>query len=1151
MKGKQFTLKEGLGELSRINKEQADILNTIPTSIVLLDKNGIIIKVNQKLILAGRETGIPENFIYPGKHFSAIIETSLDSGKETVELISEGIQEILSLKSDNFKIEYRGISISEIRWYKMEVHPLTGVTDGEIVIMRSEITDQKRTEEEMKLLINNTEESFILLDKDLKIVSFNNQFQNLYKKYLRLHVKKGDFIINYAQPDRKKAVMEIYQRVLKGNVEFSSIEIPISETEIKSFSMKFNPARDNFGNIFGVFVTAADITEIKQAELLKEFEKRDKEALINSTDDLIWSVSKEFNLIAANNSFHNSLKYFSGKTLQAGDNLLQEGVFPDDFLKLWKSLYLKALDGQTFKTEIFTDSAIRGNEMWTETSFNPIWNDSKVVAIACYSRNITDRKNTEEKIKRNEALLAEAQKLAKLGSWDFDFKANKLTWSEELYNVFGINKDTFILTHDSFVKLIDLEYRELVVKNCDNTQHTGEPFSIEYTISDAFGEQKFIQERGYGKKNKSGEVDRMFGTVQDITEQKKAEEKLINTSKELQRALNDLHKVMDSSLDVICAVNEQGFFVKVSAACKAVWGYSQEEIIGKQVFDLVFSEDHEKTRKIANKVMSGTNISHFENRYVRKDGSLVPISWAVRWDPVDKIRYGVARDITEKKRLESAFETERLQFFDLFSKAPSSMGFLKGPDHVFEMANPLYLQLMGKKDIIGKTVKEVVPEVEEQGAIAMLDHVYRTGETFTANEMHFRFDKYNNGTLVDHFLNLTYQAHKGNDDKIDGILFFAVDVTEQVVSRKKIEESEARLNEAQALAKVGNWETDLESLHVTWSAETFRIFEIDPAEFQSSHPAFIQYVHPDDVEKVNNAFFESFQTDSVNSIEHRIITPTGHEKILEERWQITKGKNNKPIRAVGTCQDITERKIAELERSKITNDLIQRNRDLEQFAFIISHNLRAPTANIIGFAENLLNESLTPEEEKDFLKGLSISVDRLDNVIKDLNKILQVRRESDGKKEIISLQGLVNDISISIENLIDKYNVIFKIDFSKVSEIYSLKGYLHSIFFNLISNSIKYRNPNVDPVIEITSSSENGKIKIIFKDNGLGIDLKSKGDKIFGLYKRFHSHVEGKGLGLFMVKTEVESLGGTINIMSEPDKGTMFTIEFQSQNKSS
>ncbi|MBK6400168.1 MAG: hypothetical protein IPF75_18430 [Bacteroidetes bacterium] len=98
------------------------------------------------------------------------------------------------------------------------------------------------------------------------------------------------------------------------------------------------------------------------------------------------------NLVAASNSFHNSLKYFSGQNTSIGDNLLQEGVFPDDFLKLWEKFILKALDGQTFKTEIFTDSAIRGNEMWTETSFNPIWNDSKVVAIACYSRNITDRK---------------------------------------------------------------------------------------------------------------------------------------------------------------------------------------------------------------------------------------------------------------------------------------------------------------------------------------------------------------------------------------------------------------------------------------------------------------------------------------------------------------------------------------------------------------------------------------------------------------------------------------------------------------------------------------------------------------------------------------------------------------------------------------
>lgn len=566
----------------------------------------------------------------------------------------------------------------------------------------------------------------------------------------------------------------------------------------------------------------------------------------------------------------------------------------------------------------------------------------------------------------------------------------------------------------TFVKLIDEEFRAPVVKNCINTQLTGESFTIEYTITLGSGEQKIIQERGYGKKNENGIVDRMFGTAQDITERKHAEEKLINTSIELQRALNDLNKVMDSSLDVICAVNEDGYFVKVSAACLAVWGYKQEELIGKQIWDFIYHEDHDKTLVIANKVMEGNNISHFENRYVRKDGTIVPISWAVRWDPVDRIRYGVARDISD-----------------------------------------------------------------------------------------------------------------------------------QVAYNKKIEENEARLNEAQALAKVGNWETDLTSLNVTWSAETFRIFEVDAAEFKSSHPAFLEYVHSDDVERVNKSFNDSFETKGINVIEHRIITPKGNLKFLEERWQISRDKNNVPIRAVGTCQDITERKIAELERIKITNDLIQRNRDLEQFAFIISHNLRAPTANIIGFSDNLLNESLSKQEEKELLKGLSISVNRLDSVIKDLNKILQVRREIEGKKEVISLPGLINDISISIENIIEKNNVQINTDFSGASEMYSLKSYLHSIFFNLISNSIKYRHPDIDPIISIVSKKENGKIKVTFKDNGSGIDLETKGDKIFGLYKRFHSHIEGKGLGLFMVKTQVEALGGTISVQSEINHGTQFTIVFE------
>lgn len=152
-------------------------------------------------------------------------------------------------------------------------------------------------------------------------------------------------------------------------------------------------------------------------------------------------------------------------------------------------------------------------------------------------------------------------------------------------------------------------------------------------------------------------------------------------------------------------------------------------------------------------------------------------------------------DVTDKQNLELLLEIERQRFRDLYFHAPLCMGILKGPDHVFELANPLYLELIGTTDIIGKSVKEVLPELEAQGILKLLDIVYETGETFSANEMLFKFDHHGKGELVDRYLNFNYQANKNNEGNIDGILFFATDVTELVLARKRTEESENRYKE--------------------------------------------------------------------------------------------------------------------------------------------------------------------------------------------------------------------------------------------------------------------------------------------------------------------------------------------------------------------
>ena len=187
------------------------------------------------------------------------------------------------------------------------------------------------------------------------------------------------------------------------------------------------------------------------------------------------------------------------------------------------------------------------------------------------------------------------------------------------------------------------------------------------------------------------------------------------------------------------------------------------------------------TNKV-NRVLKGAALSTKTTTVVEK-----------RLDSSLNRNYSITDETPNKKRVKNASIVEKEWFYDLFLQAPSCMGILKGPNHVYELANDLYLQLIDKKkDIIGKTVKEVLPELEAQGFFDSLDTVYKTGKPFSANETLVKFDFHGNGKLVDIYLNFIYQAHRDKEGNIDGIFFFANDVTEQVVSRKKIEESEKR-----------------------------------------------------------------------------------------------------------------------------------------------------------------------------------------------------------------------------------------------------------------------------------------------------------------------------------------------------------------------
>ncbi|WP_432710793.1 sensor histidine kinase [Pedobacter sp.] len=304
------------------------------------------------------------------------------------------------------------------------------------------------------------------------------------------------------------------------------------------------------------------------------------------------------------------------------------------------------------------------------------------------------------------------------------------------------------------------------------------------------------------------------------------------------------------------------------------------------------------------------------------------------------------------------------------------------------------------------------------------------------------------------------------------------------------------------------------------------------------------YAHPDDLDHLRLVFQQAKEQPNIP------IPYIGRLRKKDSHYLYTEGTivnllHDESVKAfVMNFKDCSERVAADQERSKMVDDLRQRNTDLEQFSYIVSHNLRAPVANIIGLADEL-REDLSFSEVKSITDYLVLSATKLDRIIIDLNSVLQVKKEVSEKKETVNICEVINDIRLSISQLISDEDVIFSLRISASTALWTIKPYLQSIFYNLISNSIKYRQPDLAPIIQIGSELNGGKLVVTYRDNGLGIDLKKHEKNLFGLYKRFHHHVEGKGMGLFMVKTQLDAIGGMISVVSACDEGTTFTLTFE------
>ena len=376
------------------------------------------------------------------------------------------------------------------------------------------------------------------------------------------------------------------------------------------------------------------------------------------------------------------------------------------------------------------------------------------------------------------------------------------------------------------------------------------------------------------------------------------------------------------------------------------------------------------------------------------------------------------------------------------------------------------------------------------------------------------------------------------------LIGMGIDISGRIDAEKQILKNQERLNYHINNSPLAVIEYDKDLRITFWSNRARDMFGWSEEEVLGKKATEF-LIHEDDIIKMTeNLLLPAAHAQEKGPLPNRNYTRDG--RILYCRWHnsllTNQGGNIETIMSI--IRDITDLEKAERLREEMANDLMRRNNELEQFTYIVSHNLRAPVASLIGLADVLTDFDMTENEKKEITRGISHSAQRLDSVIKDLNDILHVKNNLNTKKETVGFSRLVAEIEQSLRENSPASRFVLETDFENARTFYTLKHYLNSIFINLISNSIKYGQPDVQPVIKIRSEVKDRKLVLTFKDNGIGFDLSKTGNDIFGLYKRFHFHVEGKGLGLFMVKTQVGILGGKITVSSEVNKGSEFRIEF-------
>lgn len=348
--------------------------------------------------------------------------------------------------------------------------------------------------------------------------------------------------------------------------------------------------------------------------------------------------------------------------------------------------------------------------------------------------------------------------------------------------------------------------------------------------------------------------------------------------------------------------------------------------------------------------------------------------------------------------------------------------------------------------------------------------------------------------------------------------------------------------ETAQMTATGSWYVHFQKKESYWDFETYRILEY-PEDYKPSLKDSADYYAEDHRQLAADCFFNCAMMGTPFNTEIKMVTANKREFWARAIGKPIYNEGKEIIGIRGVFQDIDEIKRKEISLQKSVDIIAAQNSRLFNFAHIVSHNLRSHTSNL-SLLVQLIEDIEDPKEKEGLIKEVKTISDNLNTTIEHLNEVVTIQTNNKQERVAVYFKEALKLVVNGISHMISSSNCQIRPDFTEIEQIDYIPAYLESILLNLITNAIKYKHPERDPVIVIKTYKKDGNSYLKVSDNGRGIDLTLFKDKVFGMYKTFHYNKDAVGIGLFMTKNQVESLDGTITVDSEVNEGTTFTIKF-------